>query len=178
MALMLRCPTCNNCPCSCDGTACCPNCNQDPCACDTSGCCPDCGTNPCCCEETEPQAPVNSLISQRVRYNNRKRRKTTTIPGGVSVALTTDRNAALTDVGKLVVLNGAVDYTYTIPADATTHFKVGDHIGLAVISTAIIHVAVAAGVRLASPEGRKKMVGRGVLYKRGPNYWTLSGRLG
>jgi hypothetical protein len=111
-------------------------------------------------------------------YNNRKRRKTRAIPGGASVDLTVDRDAALTDVGKLVVLDGADDVTFTIPTDDTTAFKVGDHIGLAVISTAIIQIAVAAGVRLASPEGRMKMVGRGVIYKRGPNYWTLSGRLG
>jgi hypothetical protein len=92
------------------------------------------------------------------------------------VSLTTSRDLALTDAGKMLTATGAGNITVTIPDD-TTAFPVETIIGLWRIGSGTVTLAAAGGVTLVTTDSLTSL-GPGataVLYKIGANSWAASG---
>ena len=88
--------------------------------------------------------------------------------------------AALTDVGKLINFTSGTAVAFTIPANATVAFSVGDQINIMALSTATTTIVAGAGVTLNSNGAKLILNGQyavATCLKTDTNTWVVVGNV-
>ena len=87
--------------------------------------------------------------------------------------------AALTDVGKLVEFTSASAIIFTIPANATVAFAIGDQINVYQDGAGQVTIAGDSGVTVNATPGLKlrTQYSSATLFKRAENTWVVFGDL-